>query len=151
MTSGKESTMPRPKKCRKICSLPGNDSFGPIGGVGKQGETVVMALDEYETIRIIDLLGLTQEECAEQMGVARTTVQAVYNSARRKLADVLVNGKELCIRGGDYVLCGESAGCCGKNCGRRQCGRRCCREGGEEISCPLKCKDAYDVNVNEED
>ena len=45
---------------------------------------VEMTLDEYETIRLIDLLDYTQEECAVQMGVARTTVQSVYNEARKK-------------------------------------------------------------------
>ena len=65
----------------------------------------MMTVDEYETIRLIDQLGLTQEECAEQMKVARTTVQGIYNDARKKLADVLVNAKKLVIEGGDYVLC----------------------------------------------
>ena len=85
--------MPRPKKCRRICGLPRADRFGPEQPGGCAGEPVRMTLDEYEAIRLIDLLDCTQEECAQQMGVARTTVQAVYNQARRKLADCLVNGR----------------------------------------------------------
>lgn len=115
--------MPRPRKCRRICSLPENILFGPIGSTVREsmGETVVMSVDEYETIRLIDLEDYTQEECAQQMKVARTTIQAVYNQARRKLADALINGKDLCIQGGDYVLCREPKECCGKLKGSCHC------------------------------
>ena len=56
-------------------------------------ETVIMAVDEYETLRLNDLEGFTQEQCADQMNIARTTIQGIYSEARRKLADSLVNGK----------------------------------------------------------
>lgn len=74
-----------------------------------------MGLDEFETIRLIDLEGLTQEQCAAQMNVARTTVQAIYGTARRKLAQCLVNGRALVIEGGDYELCSAASaqGCPG--------------------------------------
>lgn len=111
--------MPRPRKCRRICALPYNESFGPLSGE-RDSEEIEMSLDEYETIRLIDLMGRTQEECAEQMGVARTTIQAVYNNARRKLAEALVNGRRLVVRGGDYVVCPHAGACCGKSCSRRQ-------------------------------
>lgn len=63
-----------------------------------------MNLDEYECIRLIDYEGLEQEQCAKQMGVARTTVQTIYKNAREKLADFLVNGKRIRIDGGDVVM-----------------------------------------------
>lgn len=72
--------MPRPKKCRRICALPRCSSFGPLEGAADG--RVEMAVEEYEAIRLIDLLGCTQEECAAQMGVARSTVQQVYDTAR---------------------------------------------------------------------
>ena len=80
-----------------------------------------MSVDEYETIRLIDQMGFTQEECAVQMNVARTTVQGIYNDARKKLADALVNGKSLIIRGGDYTLCDskEETCACGGCCKHR--------------------------------
>lgn len=100
--------------------MPQNASFGPAG---KQAEReIVMGVDEFETIRLIDLEGLTQEACAAQMGVGRTTVQAIYGSARQKLAQCLVGGMGLTIAGGDYVLCQGDAPGCGRSC--RQ-GRRC--------------------------
>jgi predicted DNA-binding protein (UPF0251 family) len=76
---------------------------------------VVMRVDEYETIRLIDWMGFTQEECAVQMHVARTTVQGIYNNARKKLADVLVNAKTMAIAGGDYTLCDSMEESC--DCG----------------------------------
>ncbi len=113
--------MPRPRKSRRVCCMPQNSSFVPMGGQASvQGDEtenkVVMAVDEYETIRLIDLAGYTQEECAEQMGIARTTVQGIYNEARRKLADALVNGKMLLIEGGNVDLCQGEQGGCEKKC-----------------------------------
>lgn len=78
---------------------------------------MVLTVDEYETIRLIDGQALTQEECAEQMNVSRTTVQAIYDSARKKLADVLVNGKALAIRGGSFEVCDDASTCCHAQCG----------------------------------
>ena len=123
--------MARPYKARRICSVPTIDTFGPLNQ--EMDSAVELTLEEYETIRLIDWLACTQEECADQMGVARTTVQAVYNSARKKLADCLVNGKRLEIRGGNYQLCPDGGNCCGKNCGKLGCRRRRCnnKPGGD--------------------
>ncbi len=84
---------------------------------------VAMSVDEYETIRLIDLEGLSQEQCAESMGVARTTAQAIYSSARMKLAQCLVNGLELSIHGGDYILCDGDHHACG-HCHKKRCHRQ---------------------------
>ena len=70
-----------------------------------------MAVDEFEAIRLVDLLDLTQEEAARQMGVARATVQSIYGSARKKLALSLVEGRELRIGGGEYQVCPGDQGC----------------------------------------
>lgn len=113
--------MPRPKKCRRICGLPRCSRFGPLDGVAES--QVALALEELEAIRLLDLLGCTQEECAGQMGVARSTVQQVYDAARRKLALALVEGRELVVAGGSYELCPHAAGCAGRDCARRDCPR----------------------------
>lgn len=120
--------MPRPRKCRRVCCMPDSRSFGPLGNDESNSKVVAMTIDEFETIRLIDLEELSQEECAKRMNVARTTAQAIYNSARTKLADCLVNGLQLSIGGGDYVLCeGETSGC---GCG--YCHKKRCHLGDEE-------------------
>ncbi len=120
--------MPRPMKRRTVCGLPEHSQFGPLGSCGGRGKRglqgkenlIIMTVDEYETIRLIDLERMTQEECAAKMGVARTTVQAIYDEARKKLAAALVRGQTLTIEGGHYRLCEESgSGHCGPGCGRR--------------------------------
>ena len=96
--------IPRPRKCRKVCQLPRIQEFHPLGPP-PCGPAVVLNVDEYEAIRLIDQQGLSQEECSAYMQVARTTVQMIYNSARKKLAEALVNGLPLRIEGGAYQLC----------------------------------------------
>lgn len=110
--------MARPKKSRKVCKLPKSNSFSPVSNDGVENNSedyVVMTVDEYETIRLIDYIQYNQEDCAKQMEIARTTVQLIYNGARKKLADALVNGKMLIIDGGEIALCEEdNPNCCMK-------------------------------------
>ncbi|MDD4125234.1 MAG: DUF134 domain-containing protein [Eubacteriales bacterium] len=115
--------MPRPIKWRKICRLPDCNRFGPLDSPADEDGTVNMTIDEYEAIRLIDLEKFTQEECADQMNISRTTVQGIYDTARKKLAEALVNGKVLLIEGGEYRLCdGGGNGCNGRGCRRRRRG-----------------------------
>ena len=107
--------MPRPRKCRRVCARPGYTSFKPNEA---NGQIVNMAFDEYEVIRLIDLEGLTQEQCAKQMDVARTTVQSIYAGARKKLAQCIVLGHPLDIGGGDVRFCERRRQSCAKECRR---------------------------------
>ena len=127
--------MPRPTKCRRICAVPKLDEFGPLH-LQKEQEPVVLSVDEYEVIRLIDSLEMNQEECAAQMEVARTTVQAIYTSARRKIADALVNGRLLKIVGGHYRVCPPPRECCRRRCPQpcagNVCGSCCVQQSQEE-------------------
>ncbi len=115
--------MARPMKWRKVCCLPENNRFGPLSLITDEGSQIKMTVDEYETIRLIDLEGFTQEECAKQMNVARSTVQGIYIEARKKVAESLVNGKVLSIEGGEYQLCDGLGNGCGRGCHRHRRGR----------------------------
>ena len=109
--------MARPKKCRRICGMPRCGDFIPSAGADGQ---VLMTVDEFECIRLIDWEGMTQEQCAAQMMVARATAAAIYESARKKLADALVNSRTLTITGGEVAVCQDRESCCGR-CGRGEC------------------------------
>ncbi|MGF7184067.1 putative DNA-binding protein (UPF0251 family) [Desulfitispora alkaliphila] len=123
--------MPRPRKGRRVCELPKIDHFGPMCNRARGEEPVTMSIEEYETIRLIDLEGYTQEECSINMGVARTTVQGIYNKARKKLAEILINGKVLKVEGGDYKICNGRHQFCLK---RQVPGKgHGCRKGIEEV------------------
>uniref|UniRef100_UPI004055C08F DUF134 domain-containing protein n=1 Tax=Agathobacter sp. TaxID=2021311 RepID=UPI004055C08F len=106
--------MARPCKRRRICGKPACDRFAPQTAV--KSEIVILTLDEYECIRLIDYEGLEQEACSKQMGVSRATIQAIYKSAREKIADAIINAKVLCISGGDIMLCEHEKVCKRKHC-----------------------------------
>lgn len=109
-------SMPRPIKCRRVCHYPHTLEFAPTTS-GEDKSPVILTVDEYETVRLIDREGMSQEQCSERMQVARTTVQKIYGSARKKLADVLVEGLPLRIEGGDFRLCdGMATGCMQQEC-----------------------------------
>lgn len=102
--------------------MPDKKLFGPLDG-GSAG-FVRMEADEFETIRLIDALGMTQEDCARQMNVARTTVQAIYASARKKLAICLTDGRALCVCCSDSVVFDdENEGCGCMRCRKGNCGK----------------------------
>ncbi len=114
--------MPRPRKGRRVCCMPGYRHFGPVEDVESGRKVIEMTVDEFEAVRLIDLEGFNQEECASHMRVARTTAQAIYNSARVKLAQCLVMGMELSIGGGTYILSEEGIpGCRCGHCHKGRC------------------------------
>lgn len=107
--------MARPTRCRRVCAEPECAGFAPRTETGA-GE-IVLTVDEYEVIRLVDYEKQTHEQCAAQMEISRTTVTEIYESARFKLSDILVNGKALAIAGGHYRVCrGDRTRGCGRNC-----------------------------------
>ena len=105
-----EKLMPKCRK-RRICREPDYVIFQSENGLD---DVTTLTVDEYEAIRQIDMEGLSQEECAKKMCVARTTAQLIYNSARKKIAESIVLGKSIRIEGGNYILC-DGSPCC-ENC-----------------------------------
>jgi len=96
--------MGRPPKCRRVAFLPEATYFKPAGIPLRVLNEVRLSVEEAEAIRLKDFEGLEQEECAQKMSVSRTTFARVLNSARRKMADVLLNSKALRIEGGNFEV-----------------------------------------------
>jgi predicted DNA-binding protein (UPF0251 family) len=94
--------MARPVKWRRIDRMPSVRSFEPVGPHEAVGANI-LKLEELEAIRLKDLEGLEQEDCARQMGVSRPTFQRILLSAREKIADSLVQGKGIRFEGGHYT------------------------------------------------
>lgn len=120
--------MARPQRRRKVCSKPACVAFLPEDRPG--AHTVILTIDEFEVIRLVDYERMTHEQCAVQMEISRTTVTEIYERARQKMADAIINGKRLHITGGTYRLCEGIAGkCCGRKCAKYQ--DTCMDEKGE--------------------
>lgn len=92
--------MPRPRHCRRVAHLPPVIFYKPRGIPLSVLKLVTLSVDELEAIRLADLEGLYQEQAAEKMNISRPTFGRVIESAHKKIADALVNGKAISIQGG---------------------------------------------------
>ena len=90
----------RPKKTRWVKCSPLERLFKPQQGPKNFKESVVLTLDEFEAIRLLDYEGVSQIEAAKQMRVHRSTVSRIISSARKKIAQALVEINTLKIEGG---------------------------------------------------
>ena len=96
--------MTRPTKWRRVAFMPEIAYFKPAGVPQSILDKVLLSVEEAEAIRLKDLEGLQQEECAERMRISRPTFHRVLESARSKLADALINGKAIKIEGGSFEM-----------------------------------------------
>ncbi len=105
----------RPVKWRKIEHIPTITYFVPTDNSAAGFPVNPLKLEELEAVRLKDLEGLEQEECAGRMGVSRPTFQRILLSAREKIADSLINGKVIHIEGGSFTqnICPVRCSDCG--------------------------------------
>lgn len=121
--------MPRPFKPRRVCEMPRYTYFKPTGIPMPLLDEVVLTVDEVEAIRLKDLEGLEQHDCAASMNIAQSTLQRILISARQKISLAIIEGKALRIHGGTYAIEGEQ-GC-------PRCRRRKMYSGGKtDNNCP---------------
>jgi len=98
------------RRCRGRCrgrrwieQIPETTYFEPYGPPTHPTNTIILTVDELETLRLVDLEDLTQEQAAARMGVSRKTLWTDLQRARKKVINALVNGYAIRIQGGDYI------------------------------------------------
>lgn len=96
--------MPRPFKCRQVGCKPDISYFKPRGIPVTRLEEVNLTMDEFESVRLADLEGMYQDDAAKKMNISRQTFGNIVKSARKKIAEALVNGKAIKIDGGIYQM-----------------------------------------------
>jgi uncharacterized protein len=94
----------RMRRRRFIRALPSPLTFKPRGAPMTELEVLELKIEELEALRLVDLLGFDLQKAADSMKVSRRTLTRDLKSARKKVADILVNGKAMVIQGGDFEL-----------------------------------------------
>ncbi len=145
--------MARPVKWRKIENIPTVPYFVPSEKDIDEIPGNIIKLEELEAVRLKDLEGLEQEECAQKMQVSRPTFQRILISAREKITDSLVNGKTLKIEGGNFTrnICPVKCEDCGKQWSesfekleRIKNGEYICPScGSSNVGCIKKCGEKF--------
>ncbi len=95
---------------RRVWLEPNVTYFKPAGVRMISLEEITLNVDEFESIRLKDYENLDQTEAAKRMNISQPTFQRLYESARKKIADAIVNGKAIKIEGGNYRLVGRVNG-----------------------------------------
>ena len=145
--------MARPTKWRKIENVPAIAYFVPSDKEIAEVSENILKLEELEAIRLKDLEGLEQGECADKMEVSRPTFQRILLSARETIADCLVNGKTIHIEGGNFTqnICPVRCLACGKewlesleNLEANNGGNYVCPAcGSKKVTCGQTCKGKF--------
>lgn len=96
--------MPRPKKLRRVGKMPQFKYFKPTGVKKGNLEEVNLKVEELEALRLKDIEGMHQIDCAHKMNISRQTFQLIIDEAHRKVAKALIEGMSIHIDGGDYAV-----------------------------------------------
>ena len=103
--------MSRPQKKRKVQEPPKIQGMKPVGVPARYLDRVNLSLDEYEAVRLADYEGRDHRDAAEIMGISRPTFTRLIEKARKKMAESLVDVKELVIEGGNYSFATQLLRC----------------------------------------
>lgn len=96
--------MPRPRLRRWVRFQPGVTFFKPAGLRIAQLPEAVLTFGEFEAVRLKDYENMEQVEASKKMRISQPTFNRLLRSARKKIADAIVNGKAIKIEGGNYKM-----------------------------------------------
>ncbi len=133
--------MPRKKRNRRIQMPPVIKGMSVFGVRGRKSNEVILNIEEYETIRLLDYQNLTQEEAATLMDVSRPTLTRIYEEARNKVATAFVEGRDLLFKGGDFYFEKDWYKC-------NACQASFSDYSGDVKNCPV-CKSELLVSLND--
>jgi uncharacterized protein len=89
--------MPRPFKNRNIRGKPNSNYFKPAGIPKSILEEVDLKMEEFEALRLIHVLDLSQEEASNKMEVSQPTFSRILSSGIKKISISIVKGKAIKI------------------------------------------------------
>ncbi|MFC1728626.1 DUF134 domain-containing protein [Nanoarchaeota archaeon] len=96
--------MVRPKLRRRIRFRGNFHYFKPQAIPLRELQEIVLSIDEFESVRLRDKLGLDQIKSAEKMNISQPTFHRILESARKKIAEAIVDGKAIKIHGGECKM-----------------------------------------------
>ena len=96
--------MVRPKLCRRVGFRGDFHYFKPQSVPLRDLSEIVLTVDEFEALRLKDKLSLDQIKAAEKMNISQPTFHRILESARKKIANAIVDGKVIKINGGEYKM-----------------------------------------------
>ncbi len=135
---------PRPKISRQLNEPPPVTGFIPKNGDFDPAKRIILLFEEYESIRLLDYLDLTQFEASQKMNVSRPTLTRIYDSARKKVAQAFVENKVISIEGGDVIFEDQWYYC--NHCNTVY--RKQSKIPNQEKSCPV-CKNSNVSSIQE--
>ena len=89
--------MPRPRLCRRVRFCPCANYYKPRGIPLRHLEVENLSREEAEALRLKDVEGFDQIDCARKMDTSQSTFQRILTSARRKVATALIKGRAIKI------------------------------------------------------
>jgi len=96
--------MPRPRRIRRIFFEPRINYFKPVGIPLVHLEENIITRDELEAIRLIDYEKIEQGKASKKMKISQPTLSRLLTSARKKIADALINGQAIRVKGGNFEM-----------------------------------------------
>lgn len=130
--------LPRPRKWRKVCCLPNTNRFGPLNGCVSPDDVIQMTVDEYETIRLIDLEGMNQEDCAQSYECGAHYSAGHLQRSAAQIGVVVGRGPGCCLLKAATIICATGRATA---VGREVVRKNVCSSwrSGRKISCRKRC------------
>lgn len=98
--------MPRPIRCRRVRARPSVNFFKPAGARLRELKEVVLSVEEYEALRLVDFEEINQVDACDKMQISQPTLSRLLSSARKKVSQAIVKGMAIKIEGGNYKIGG---------------------------------------------